>query len=189
VTSWCTCHTVTPPLYTVTAKLLYNFLTAFFLLNHVIAKMRKVRSHITRDVCTVTVSYPAVSVFCASFPITLLTLSDCCNLNYIPKPQHSCFDYSKNNLTAQTTNAPITYFLSFLITYFLGPNIFPNDLVLKHQQPAFQACCNILFSNHVIQQHKYKLHTVCLISKVNKTIHSLTEETLSVLLSIQHKTQ
>ena len=30
MTSWCARHTVTPPPYTVTAKLLYNFLTAFF---------------------------------------------------------------------------------------------------------------------------------------------------------------
>jgi len=52
VTSWCARHTVTPPPYTVTAKLLYNFLTAFFFLNHVIAKTRKVRSRITRDACT-----------------------------------------------------------------------------------------------------------------------------------------
>ena len=35
----------------VTAKLLYNFLTAFFPLNRVIAKTRKVRSRITRDAC------------------------------------------------------------------------------------------------------------------------------------------
>ena len=36
-----------------TAKLLYNFLTAFFSLNRVIAKTRKVRSRITRDACIV----------------------------------------------------------------------------------------------------------------------------------------
>ena len=52
MTSWCARHTVTPPPYTVTAKLLYNFLTAFFFpLNRVIAKTRKVRSRITRDAC------------------------------------------------------------------------------------------------------------------------------------------
>jgi hypothetical protein len=47
----CNNTTVTPPPYTVTAKLLYNFLTAFFPLNRVIAKTRKVRSRITRDSC------------------------------------------------------------------------------------------------------------------------------------------
>ena len=52
MTSWCARHTVTPPPYTVTAKLLYNFLTAFFSLNRVIAKTRKVRSRITRDAFT-----------------------------------------------------------------------------------------------------------------------------------------
>jgi hypothetical protein len=58
-----------PPPYTVTAKLLYSFLTAFLPLNRVIAKTRKVRLRITRVACMFVCVYIYIYIYTQRFKV------------------------------------------------------------------------------------------------------------------------
>jgi hypothetical protein len=77
VTSWCARHTVTPPPYTVTAKLYCTILSRLFSLNCVIPNTRKVRLCITRDACTlfhqpIITVWNGIDIPCIETPCTVL---------------------------------------------------------------------------------------------------------------------